>query len=152
MDAAREQAALETARRRRLTTVALRNGKWGIRNERGEAPDAAGEYDDPVLAIEAGDAALTAGETRDRKVTSERLFDAMQRGTHVPFPVVRQSGDVDWVVVEVSKLPRAAINTATASGPFDGLKKALIDVARIVNEPEPQAAPPTPAAYKGTKA
>lgn len=121
--AQREQAALATQRARRLSPVSLPSGKWGVRDKDGLAPDR-GEYDDPVLAIEAADAAITSGEQREAATKLEVVASALDQGNFSPWPQTAPDGSIRWLVLRTS-------DRSVASGPWGGWRAAAVDVSRL---------------------
>ena len=131
-DPAREAAALEVQRRRRLSIEFVPGGgcRPVINSAGGRSHVGTGVYLDPVEAIEAAEALLTAGEKRDAEHRRGRLFDAMSRAVYAPWPQTPLNGPTRWLVLRVS-------DRQPMGPPQEGLVGALVEIARLVEEPAP---------------
>lgn len=128
LEPAREQAAWETVRTRKIYPLPLPDGSYQPMILKGRESTAlsTGTFADPVQAVEKGVEMVEQGELKAREARHGRIANALARGVYVPWPRETANG-LEWVILRAS-------DRSVVSGPYDGHFKCAIEIARLLNE------------------
>ena len=132
-----EAQAFEIARARKLRWRWTKDDTCiAVQDVKGAEPTgiAGSEADDPVSCLLLAEQIIRQGQQREAETRAARLFDALRRGVYVPWPRTiangPNAGQMTWLVLQASD--RAQVGQQHA-----GLMGALVEIARLVNEPAP---------------
>ena len=132
-DPAREQAALQIQRTRRIHLRWEPDGWRSFTGTDSETVIDPTPYADPVEALEAAEAALATAEVLAAKRTADALLGHLQAGRFYPRPGLDPQGGIVW------QIRRAADSVVVDTRP--GLVGALIRIGEL-NTPPPAAPGP----------
>lgn len=124
-DDARQSAALDISRHRKLHIQWLPNGRCramvggpGIHLALSTL-----DYPDPVEALEAAEQHLQEAEVRQQETSARYLLSALEAGVYVPYPELTEDGTIAWQVLRVKD--------KMVMGKYGGLTPALVEIADL---------------------